>query len=101
VLAAITSDITDDPNAVHLRRGDFADGGLPKASMEKMTKLFTMHSSLIVKPICVLRIEKMEEFLRSVHGFLRPWARGGAPAGGIGKAAGGGDRRLGYIPRHP
>ena len=41
VLAAITSHITDDPNAVHLRRGDFAEGGLPKASMVKTTKLFT------------------------------------------------------------
>ncbi len=70
VLAAITSHITDDPNAVHLRRGDFAEGGLPKASMVKTTKLFTMHSSLIVKPICVLRIEKMEEILRSVRGFF-------------------------------
>ena len=82
MLAAITSHITDDPNAVHLRRGDFAEGGLPKASMVKMTKLFTTHSSLIVKPIWVLGIEKMEEFLRSVLGPEdAPWRRshGGKP----------------------
>ncbi len=70
VLAAITSHITDDPNAVHLRRGDFAEGGLPKASMVKTTKLFTMHSSLVAKRICALRIEKMEEVLASLRGFF-------------------------------
>lgn len=70
VLAAITSHITGDPNAVHLGRADFAEGGLPRASMVKTTKLFTMHSSLIVKRICVLRIEKTEEVLRSVRGFF-------------------------------
>ncbi|WP_420464325.1 type II toxin-antitoxin system PemK/MazF family toxin [Candidatus Palauibacter sp.] len=70
VLAAITSHITDDPNAVHLRRRDFAEGGLPKASMVKTTKLFTMHSSLVAKRICALRIEKMEEVLASLRGFF-------------------------------
>ena len=70
VLAAVTSHITYDPNSVHLRRGDFAQGGLPKASMVKTTKRFTMHSSLIAKRICALRIEKMEEVLQSVRGFF-------------------------------
>ena len=40
VLAAVTSHITNDPNAVHLWRGDFAEGRLPKPSMVKATKLF-------------------------------------------------------------
>ena len=70
MLAAITSRITDDPNAVHLRRGDFAEGGLPKASMVKTTKLFAMHSSLVAKRICTLKIEKMEEVLGSLRGFF-------------------------------
>ena len=70
MLAAITSHITDDPNAVRLRRRDFAEGGLPKASMVKTTKLFTMHSSLVAKRICALRIEKMEEVLASLRGFF-------------------------------
>ncbi|MYA63196.1 MAG: type II toxin-antitoxin system PemK/MazF family toxin [Gemmatimonadetes bacterium] len=30
VLAAVTSQITDDPNAVPLWQGHFAEGGLPK-----------------------------------------------------------------------
>ena len=46
---------------MHLWRGDFAEGGLPKPSMVKTTKLFTMHSSLIAKRIGALRTEKMEE----------------------------------------
>ena len=70
VLAAITSHITNDPNAVHLRHGDFAEGGLPKASMVKTTKLFTMHSALVVKRIGALRAGKMEAVLRSVRGFF-------------------------------
>ena len=80
MLAAITSHITDDPNALHLRCGDFAEGGLPKASIVKTTNLFTMHSSLIAKRIAVLRIEKMEEVLRSLRGFFS-WP-GACPSGG-------------------
>ena len=51
VLAAITSHITDDPNAIQLSETDFAAGRLPKKSIVKTTKLFTMHSSLIVKKV--------------------------------------------------
>lgn len=70
VLAAITSHITDDPNTAPLSRGDFAEGGLPKKSMVKTSKLFTMHRSLIVKRVCTLRTGKREEILRSVRGFF-------------------------------
>ena len=61
VLTAVTSHITDDPNAVRIWSGDFAAGGLPKPSMVKTTKLFTMHSALIAKRIGVLGTEKLEE----------------------------------------
>ena len=70
VLAAITSHITDDPHGVLIHRGDFAQGWLPKTSLVKTTKLFTMHSSLVAKRICALRIEKMEEVLRLLRGFF-------------------------------
>lgn len=70
VLAAVTSHITDDANAVHLWRGDFAEGRLPKPSMVKVTKLFTMHSSLIANRIGSLRTEKLEEVLRSLRRFF-------------------------------
>jgi mRNA interferase MazF len=52
VLAAITSQITEEPNTILLANADFAEGRLPKASMIKITKLFTIHSSLIVKRVC-------------------------------------------------
>ncbi len=68
MLAAITSHITDDPYAVLLQRGDFAKGWLPKTSQVKTTELFMMHSSLVAKRICALRIQKMEEVLRSLRG---------------------------------
>ena len=70
MLAAVTSHITDDPNAVRLWRGDSAAGGLPKPSMVKTTKLFAMHSSLIAKRIGALRTEKMEEVLQSLRRFF-------------------------------
>ena len=70
VLAAITSRITGDPNAVHLWRGDFAEDELPKSSMVKVTKLFTMHSSLVSKRVSALRFEKMEEVLGSLRNFF-------------------------------
>lgn len=68
--AAITSHITDDPDAVLLQRGDFAEGWLPKKSLVKTTKLFTMHSSLVAKRISALRFEKIGEVLRSMRGFF-------------------------------
>ena len=70
VLAAITSHITDDPNAVHLSCADFSEGWLPKKSIVKTTKLFTIHSSLIVKKVCTLTREKTEEILRAVREFF-------------------------------
>ena len=70
VLAAVTSRITHDPNAVRLLSGDFAAGGLPKPSVVKATKLFTIHSSLIVKQVGALRTEKMEEVLGSLRRFF-------------------------------
>lgn len=49
-------------------RGDFAEGWLPKTSQVKTTKLLTMLSSLAAKRIFALRIQKMEEVLRSLRG---------------------------------
>jgi len=62
VLAAVTSHITEHPNAVRLWRSDFAVGRLPKPSMVKVTELFTMHSSLIAKRIGNIRTEKMASY---------------------------------------
>ena len=70
VLVAVTSHITDDLDAVLLQRGDFAEGWLPGMSLVNTTKLFTMQSSPVAKRICTLRVEKMDEVLRSVRGFF-------------------------------
>ena len=70
VLAAITSHITDDPNVVHLSGADFSEGRLPKKSIVKTTKLFTMHSSLIVKKVCTLTNQKTEESLQAMREFF-------------------------------
>ena len=43
---------------------------LSLSSMEKTSKLFTMHRSLVVKRVCTLRTGKREEILRSVRGFF-------------------------------
>ena len=43
VLAAITSHITHDPSAVQLAGTDYSEGRLPKKSIIKTTKLFTIH----------------------------------------------------------
>ena len=70
VLAAITSHVTDDRNAVLISAADFSEGGLPKKSIVKTTKLFTIHSSLVVKRVCTLKKEKTQEALRSVRTFF-------------------------------
>ena len=49
VFATIPSHVTDDTDAVLLQRVDFAEGWLPKTSLVKTSKLFTMPSSLIAK----------------------------------------------------
>ena len=70
VLATIASRITDDPSAVHLWRGDFAEGRLPKVSMVKSTRQSTMHSLLVAKGFCALRFEKLEAVPVSLRRFV-------------------------------
>src|SRR5437588_10973951 len=60
VLVAITSQIGDDPRSVLLDEADFAGGKLPKRSMVKLAKVFTIHSALIGKRICAITESKLE-----------------------------------------
>lgn len=69
VLVAITSQEPDD-RAVAIGSGDCVDGTLPKPSYVKVAKIFTMHSTLLLKRICVLRQEKLAEVLHELRGFL-------------------------------
>jgi hypothetical protein len=43
---------------------------LPKPSYVKVAKIFTMHSTLVLKRICVLRQEKLAEVLHELSRFL-------------------------------
>ena len=70
VLAAITSHLTEDADAIRLQPSDFIDGQLPRTSIVKIAKLFTIHSSLVVKKACGLRREKTEQVLETVRHFF-------------------------------
>ena len=69
VLLAITSQ-TSASSAIALRPDDFIDGELPKDSFVKVAKIFTMHSTLILKRLGALRPEKLEDVLRELRGFF-------------------------------
>ena len=70
VVAAITSQISLDPDAVNLANFDCAEGALPKPSMVKIAKLFTIHASLIEKRVCRLNREKTDEILSRIREFF-------------------------------
>ena len=69
ILAPITSKLVPDVHAIVLEDHDFKDGRLPKRSQVKLTKVFTIHSALVVKRICGLKPEKMNLVLESVRTF--------------------------------
>jgi len=67
ILAAITSQLADDEHSLRIQASDFLEGSLPKPSMIKLTKLFTMHSLLIRKKIAALTPAKMDEVLSQMR----------------------------------
>jgi len=69
VLAAITSQGAED-GAFTIDQDDCIDGGLPKRSVVKPAKLFTMHSTLILKKVCALRPEKLDAVLANIRQFF-------------------------------
>src|SRR5438874_7659692 len=69
VLVAITSQIGTDPRAIALEEHDFVGGKLPKASIIRITKLFTIHSALIVKRLCSVKAPKLQEVLKTIRDF--------------------------------
>ena len=69
VVVAITSQLTDQ-HAVLVEQGDCVDGTLPKTSVVKLGKLFTIHSTLVLKKICALRAEKLETVLGELRRFF-------------------------------
>ena len=69
VLVAITSEHPDD-RFLTLTDTDFVDGTLPKESFVKIAKIFTLHSALIIKRLCGLRTEKLDDVLAEVRAFF-------------------------------
>jgi mRNA interferase MazF len=69
VVAAITSQLTNE-NAVSIEQSDCIDGMLPKPSVVKLAKVFTIHSTLVIKKICALRAEKLEKVLGELRAFF-------------------------------
>lgn len=70
VLVAITSQIApDDPQAILLNDDDLVGEKLPKRSMVKLTKVFTIHSALIDKRICAVSEAKLHEVLKGIREF--------------------------------
>ena len=67
ILAAITSHLAADPHSVPLDARDFREGRLPKPSVVKLTKIFTIHSDLIVKKVCSLKRDKLDAILKEMR----------------------------------
>jgi mRNA interferase MazF len=69
VLAAITSQGAE-VGALTNDQSDCIDGILPKKSVVKPAKLFTMHTTLVVKKICAMRPEKLLIVLTEIRQFF-------------------------------
>lgn len=69
VVAAITSQLTNE-HAVMIEPSDCVDGALPKTSVVKLAKVFTIHSTLVIKKLCALREEKLAGVLGEVRQFF-------------------------------
>jgi mRNA interferase MazF len=67
ILVGITSHLAGDNYAIYLEEDDFLDGALPKKSMVKTTKIFTIHSAIVAKRICRLKPEKLGQVLETIR----------------------------------
>ena len=71
VLAAITSQISEDSPLI-IVESDCVDGALPMPSALKPAKLFTIHSTLVVRKVCGLRREKLDAVLDDLRQVFSP-----------------------------
>ena len=69
MLAAITSQTEEDGRPT-IVEDDCVDGVLPKKSLLKPGKLFTVHTTLVVKKICALRQAKLDVVLAEIRQFF-------------------------------
>ena len=71
ILAAVTSQLTLMPGGVLIGGGDVIDGQLPKDSMVRLGKIFTLHSSLVIKRLCRLTPEKKTLVMSQLQAFFK------------------------------
>jgi hypothetical protein len=64
-----------------ITESDCVEGALPKPSALKPTKLFTIHSTLVVRKVCALRREKLATVLGDLRQFFSQPAEAAAPTG--------------------
>ena len=70
VVAAITSRVPDTMEPLILTSRDFSSGTLPKTSIVKPNKLFTIHSTLVIKRVAVLKDERVQQVLETLRLFF-------------------------------
>lgn len=70
ILAAVTSQISNGPGSVLIGGSDVIDGTLPKDSMVRLGKIFTLHSGLMVKRLCRLTPEKRTFLMAQLRAFF-------------------------------
>jgi len=54
ILLAVTSQLSTSPHSISVLPGDCEEGVLPKESIVKLTKVFTLSSALVLKRLCRL-----------------------------------------------
>ena len=59
ILLAITSQLNPSQYSISVLPGDCEEGMLPKESMVKLTKVFTLSSALVMKRLCRLGDRKL------------------------------------------
>ena len=74
VLCAITSRVAPRPLPwdVSLQARDLVNGVLPRPSVVKVSKLFTMHQALILGRIGRIRPRKLTQVLRTLQRLFQP-----------------------------
>src|SRR5438034_38055 len=69
VVAAITSQLSSE-HTVTIQPSDCVDGKLPQTSVVKLAKVFTIHSTLVIKKLCALREDKFAAVLGDLRRFF-------------------------------
>jgi mRNA-degrading endonuclease toxin of MazEF toxin-antitoxin module len=91
ILCAITSRVPERLSAweVPLAAGDMAEEELPRTSIIKVSKLFTMHKKLVAARYGTVKEQKLQNVLERLRSlFAREGATNGAEVEGVAEVAG-------------